>query len=113
MNKFIPILVVILVSIITVVGDFFIKLSGSAGTKFIRIGTFTLGLFFYFLTAFGWFFVMKHIKLASIGVIYGITTALLLAIIGYFFFSEHLSYFEIFGILLGIIAIFILSRFAS
>ena len=67
----IPLLIVVLLSFIGVVGDFFIKLSGQ-GTKFMEIKWFVLGFLIYGLTAFGWFYVMKNVKLATLGVFYAL-----------------------------------------
>ena len=105
------ILGIILLSAIGVLGDFFIKLSGQ-GPKFMDAKTFLIGFVIYALTAFGWFYVMKHIKLSSLGVIYALSTALLLVAVGVFYFREKLSLLEIIGILTAIISLVLLSRFA-
>ena len=113
MSSAIVFTIVILVSIITVLGDYFIKLSGNSAEKFIDWWRFGVGLFFYLLTAFGWFFIMKYMKLSTIGITYGITTAILLVAIGLFVFKETLNSYEILGICFGIAALILLSRFAS
>lgn len=105
-----PILSVILLSAIGVVGDFFIKLSGN-GEKFLNIKWFLLGLLVYMFLAFGWFYTMKHIKLSSLGVIYSLTTVLLLVAVGVFYFHEHLNTREIIGVTLAILSVCLLSRF--
>lgn len=65
----------------------------------------------YALTAFGWFYVMKHIKLSTLGIFFALTNIILLALVGVVFFKEHLSLYDIVGIILGIISIIILARF--
>lgn len=107
------IVVVLVVSIITVIGDYFIKLSTVNTIKSLVLGAFMTGIFFYILSAFGWFYIMKHMKLASLGVIYGAATAIILAIVGYFSFHESLNRYEMMGIFFGIISILLLSRFSS
>ncbi len=106
-----PILGVAGLAIIGVIGDFFIKLSGY-GPKFIEIKWFILGFVLYASTAFGWFWVMKYIKLSSLGVVYAITTMLCLVGVGVFYFHEKLNVYEIIGILMALGSIALLSRFA-
>ncbi len=106
-----PVFIVILLSIAGVIGDFFIKLSGS-GEKFIDIKWFIIGFFIYASTAFGWFYIMKHIKISSLGVIYSLTTVLLLVAVGIFYFHEKLNIYEIIGIITAIISFILLSRFS-
>lgn len=106
-----PILVVAFLAIIGVIGDFFIKLAGR-GPKFIEIRWFIIGSIFYISTIFGWFYVMKRIKLSSLGVIYALTTVLFLVAIGVFYFHEKLNIYEVVGIITAITSVIILSRFA-
>lgn len=111
MNKIIPLLIVIFLSLVGVVGDFFIKLAGS-GTKFMDVKWFVLGFVIYGLTAFGWFYVMKDVKLATLGVFYAISTIIFLIIVGVFYFKETLNVYEVIGISLAIVSLIILARFA-
>lgn len=105
------ILGIILLSGIGVLGDFFIKLSGQ-GSKFMDVKIFLIGLLVYALTAFGWFYVMKHIKLSSLGVIYALSTVLFLVAVGVFYFHEKLNVIEIIGIFTAVLSLILLSRFA-
>ena len=104
-------LIVIGLSLIGVLGDYFIKLSGNSNIKYIDLKLFLIGLIVYSSTAVGWFFVMKHIKLGTLGVIYGVTTVIALTIIGVTVFKEHLNIYEIVGIIAGVSSIILLSRF--
>jgi len=104
-------LIVVGLSLIGVLGDYFIKLSGSNEVKYIDIKWFVIGFIVYASTAIGWFFVMKHIKLSTLGVIYGVTTVVALTAVGVFFFKEHLNTYEIIGIIAGVSSIVLLSRF--
>jgi len=106
----IQILIIIGLSLIGVLGDYFLKLSGN-GDKYIDWKLFFVGAIVYSLTVVGWFFVMKHIKLGTLGGIYAITTVLALAIVGFLFFKETLNYYEITGLIMGIISILLLAKF--
>lgn len=101
----------ILLSFYGVVGDFFIKLSGN-GPKFVELHWFIIGLLIYASSAFGWFYVMKHVKLATLGVFFAVSTVLFLLIFGVYYFKESLNYFEIAGIILAIVSLILLGRFA-
>ena len=104
-------LLIILLSVVGVAGDFFIKLSGN-GPKYIEYKWFLLGLAIYASTAFGWFFVMKEVKLATLGAFYAVSIVLLLAGVGVFYFGEKLNYYEIGGIISALISVALLARFA-
>ncbi len=105
-----PVIFIILLSLAGVIGDSFLKLAGgtSKPTSYLW---FVVGFGIYSSTAFGWFYVMKHIKLSSLGIIYSISTALLLVIIGLVFFHEKLNFYEIVGVGTAMLSIFLLSRF--
>jgi len=66
----------------------------------------------YASTAFGWVFVMKHLKLATISVLYSVSLVLLLTAISLVLFRESLSYFEIIEIVLAVASLVLLMRFA-
>jgi drug/metabolite transporter (DMT)-like permease len=53
---------------------------------------------------------MRHLKLATIGVIYSVSMVLLLAGMGVLFFGETLSRAEVVGIVLAVVALFLLAR---
>ncbi len=110
MAHFLLILPVIALSFVTVFGDFLIKESSIKFSFFANYITFS-GCLVYGLTGIGWFYVMKHIELSSLGVVYGVTCAILLTLIGYFIFHEKITGLEFAGLLLGITSIIILTRF--
>lgn len=110
MNNLVPILIIILLASIGVLGDYFIKLSGST-PKHINYPHFLIGMFIYALTAFGWFYAMRHMKLSALGVFYSLTTVILLTFVGVIFFKENLNIYEIIGIIFGIVSIIILVKF--
>jgi len=98
-------------SVVGVLGDYLLKLA-SAHKNPLRAGWFYVGFAVYASTAFGWVFVMRHLKLATIGVVYSISMILLLTGIGVVFFREPLSAPEVVGLLLAIAALVLLVRFA-
>src|ERR1043166_1166693 len=110
-TKTIAVLVTFAFSVIGVVGDYFLKLA-SAHEQPLRTSWFYLGFVLYASTAFGWVFVMSHLKLATIGVLYSVSLVLLLTVIGVVLFRESLSYFEITGIILAVASLVLLMRFA-
>ncbi|OHB14604.1 MAG: hypothetical protein A2431_04100 [Candidatus Zambryskibacteria bacterium RIFOXYC1_FULL_39_10] len=110
-NKNMPIIIVIGLSLVGVLGDYFLKLSGN-GEKYIDWKWFIVGAIVYSSTAVGWFFVMKHIKLSTLGIVYATTTVLALTLVGILAFKESLSVYEIIGIIAGLLSIILLARFA-
>src|SRR6266542_480439 len=86
-TRMIAVLVTIAFSVIGVLGDYFLKLA-SAREQSLRTSWFYLGFALYASTAFGWVFVMKHLKLATISVLYSVSLVLLLTAIGVVLFRE-------------------------
>ncbi len=105
------ILVTIAFSIIGVVGDYFLKLASEQEDSF-RSRWFYVGFTLYAATAFGWVFVMKHLKLGTIGVLYSVSMVVLLTIVGVVFFRERLSYSEVAGLILAVASLVLLVRSA-
>ena len=104
-------LITIAFSVIGVLGDYFLKLA-SAKEQSLRTGWFYVGFALYASTAFGWVFVMKYLKLATISVLYSVSLVLLLTAIGVVLFHESLNYFEVIGIVMAVISLVLLMRFA-
>ena len=109
-TKTLAVLVTIAFSVVGVLGDF-LKLA-SARQQPLQATSFYLGFVLYASTAFGWVFVMKHLKLATISVLYSVSLVLLLTAIGVVLFRESLSYFEIIEIVLAVASLVLLMRFA-
>src|SRR5215467_338076 len=110
-KRTLAVLITIAFSVIGVLGDYFLKLA-SGREQPLRTSWFYLGFALYASTAFGWVFVMKHLKLATISVLYSVSLVLLLTAIGVVLFRESLNYFEAFGIVLAVISLMLLMRFA-
>ena len=105
------VLVTVAFSAVGVLGDYFLKLS-SARDQPLRTRWFYIGFAVYASTAFGWVFVMRHLKLATISVVYSISMVLLLTAIGVVLFGESLNYYELAGIILAVASLVLLMRFA-
>ena len=105
------IIMVMLLAIAGVIGDFFLKMAGH-GTKYLDVKWFVAGLLVYASLAFAWFYVMRQIKLSTIGVVYSLVTVLLLVAVGTFYFHEKLNLYEVIGIASAIVSLVLLSRFA-
>ena len=105
------ILVTVLASIIGVIGDYFLKLASERDQP-LASPWFYIGFLVYASTAFGWVFVMRHLKLATMGVVYSISMILLLMLIGVVFFRETLNAYEIAGLVMAIGSLVLLMRFS-
>jgi len=105
------VIVTVAFSVIGVVGDYFLKLA-SARDQPLRTGWFYVGFVLYASTAFGWVFVMKYLKLATISVLYSVSMVLLLTTVGVMVFRESLNYSELAGIALALASLVLLMRFA-
>jgi len=105
------VLVTIGFSIVGVAGDYFLK-RASAAEYSLRTIWFYVGFVLYASTAFGWVFVMKYLKLATISVVYSVSTIVLLTAIGMVGFKETLNVYEVAGIAMAIGALVLLMRFA-
>ena len=105
-------LVTVAFSAVGVIGDYFLKLA-SAAEQPLRTAWFYVGFAFYASTAFGWVFVMKHLKLATIGVVYSVSMVLLLTAVGVLAFREPLNSREMAGIALAVASLVLLMRFGG
>ena len=106
-----PVVAIIFLAIAGVVGDFFLKMAGY-GTKYLDLKWFVPGLLVYASLSYAWFYVMKQVKLSTVGVFYSLFTVLLLVAIGTLYFHEKLNAYELLGIAAAIVSVILLSRFA-
>ncbi len=111
MKNNLPLLVTVGFSIVGVVGDYLLKLASEQKNP-LRSGWFYVGFAVYASTAFGWVYVMRHLKLATIGVVYSVSMILLLTGIGAIAFRESLNAYEIAGLVLALASLILLMRFA-
>jgi len=105
------VLITIGFSMLGVVGDYFLKLASSS-EKPLKSPWFYVGFAIYSSTAFGWVYVMRHLKLGTIGVVYSVSMIVLLTLIGVTIFHEKLGYAEIAGLIMAIASLVLLVRFA-
>jgi small multidrug resistance pump len=110
-NRSLAVFVTIGFSIVGVAGDYLLKLASSKDNP-LASGWFYLGFAVYASTAFGWVFVMRHLKLGTIGIIYSISMILLLTAVGVVVFRETLNGYEVLGLVLAVASLFLLLRFA-
>jgi drug/metabolite transporter (DMT)-like permease len=111
MKNYLPILITVGFSAVGVLGDYLLKLASDQKAP-LRSGWFYLGFAVYASTAFGWVYVMRHLKLATIGVVYSVSMILLLTAIGAVAFRETLSAAELIGIAMAVASLILLMRFA-
>ena len=102
---------VVLIAVITVIGDWFLKLASQDGKSIFLNRWFLCGFIIYALCSFGWVLAMQHMKLATIGAVYSVSTVLLLTALGVFVFGETLNKYEMAGIACALLSIVLLSRF--
>lgn len=107
----VAILITLIFSIIGVCGDYFLKLASQEKSS-LRSPWFYIGFALYASTAFGWVFVMKHLKLATVSVVYSVSMVLLLTTIGVMFFQERLSTYEVLGLAMAVGSLVLLTRFS-
>lgn len=105
------VLVTVGFSVVGVVGDYFLKLASQQEMP-LRSVWFYVGFVIYASTAFGWVFVMKYLKLATVGVVYSVSMVVLLTAVGAIGFRESLGPREIAGVILAIASLYLLTRFA-
>ena len=96
-TKTLAILVAATMSAVGILGDYFLKRASEAPQP-LATRSFVLGFVLYASTAVAWTFVMRHLTLATIGVIYAMCMILLLALMGVVVFNEPLHRSEIVGI---------------
>ena len=107
-----PYFLIVGLSIAGVLADFLLKLSTRSSSK-LTLWIFLLaGLVIYSSTAFGWFYVMRHVKLSTLGVWYAISTVLFLTMGSVLFFKEQLTLQEITGVVLAVISLILLTKFS-
>jgi small multidrug resistance pump len=105
------VVVTITFSLVGVVGDYLLK-RASEDKDPMKSRWFYIGFVVYASTAFGWVFVMRHLKLATIGVVYSVSMILLMTAIGVVFFREPLNRYEIAGMAMAVGSLILLIRFA-
>ncbi|MBV8075203.1 MAG: hypothetical protein JO284_02330 [Planctomycetaceae bacterium] len=111
MKHSLPLVVTVAFSVVGVVGDYLLKLASEQRAP-LRSGWFYLGFAVYASTAFGWVYVMRHLKLATIGAVYSVSMILLLTGVGVAGFGQPLNASEVAGLAMAIGSLVLLMRFA-
>ncbi len=111
MKNNLPLAVTVAFSVVGVAGDYLLKLASEQKAP-LKSGWFYIGFAVYASTAFGWVYVMRHLKLATIGAVYSVSMILLLTVVGVTAFRQPLNAFEIAGLAMAIGSLVLLMRFA-
>jgi multidrug transporter EmrE-like cation transporter len=111
MKNLLPLIVTVSFSIVGVVGDYLLKLASEQRAP-LKSGWFYVGFAVYASTAFGWVYVMRHLKLATIGAVYSVSMILLLTGVGVVVFRQPLCAHEVAGLAMAIGSLVLLMRFA-
>lgn len=109
-NRTWSLLAVLGLSALGVLADIAVKLA-SETERPLASRWFALGVAGYAVTAFGWVFALRHLKLAEVGHIYCVATMILLAVSGAVWFRESFRATELVGLVMGIMSIVLLRRF--
>ncbi len=104
--------VIIGIALVSVLGDWLLKLA-SQQTSAIANGWFLGGVLVYAGCAFGWVFVLQHMKLATLGVVYSLASVVLLTVLGAVVFGETLNRHEVVGLLLAGVSVVLLLGYQS
>ena len=104
----IAMLIVFVFSALTVVADVLIK--KAADQNHLGSIFFVGGAAIYALSAFGWFFALRTLNLATLGGIYSLCTVIMIVLAGVIFFGEKLTTVEIVVVAMSVISIAALWR---
>ena len=97
-------LVLALIAVATVLGDFHIK-KAAMSLSGLRSPHLLSGTLLYGVTAFGWFYLMKSQSLAMIAVLFTASTIIALSVLGYFVFGEQFGKREAIGVTFALLAV--------
>ena len=105
------IVLTLLMSAACLVGDYCLKRASLLPRPLQSIHFFS-GTAVYALSGVVWVFVLPRLKLGAVGLVYGGSTVLFTAILGWLAFGEKLQWHEVSGLALGIVSIVLLARFS-
>jgi multidrug transporter EmrE-like cation transporter len=107
-----PLLVTVSLSLLSVGADYLLKRASELPQPF-RSPQFVAAALIYAGSTVGWVYVLRHIKLASVGAVYSVIIVILLAIMGVTIFRETLTTTEWVGIGCAVLALVLLGRFMA
>lgn len=99
-------------SIVSAAADYLLKKASLAPDAFRSLHLYA-AMLIYAIMPIGWVYVLRHIKLASVGAIYSVIMVVLLALIGVTLFREALSPAEYIGLVCAILALILLGGSGS
>ena len=102
--------IVMSLSAVCVVADYWLKRASDLPHP-IRSVPFVAGISLYAVSAFGWVYVFRHFKLATISAFFSLFVVVALAITGVVAFRESLSATETVGLGCAVAALILLGRF--
>lgn len=98
----------ILLAVVCSVGDALFKKAAASPTPYTS-WSFVFGSIIYGTCGYSWVIVLRSMKLAIAGVLFSVVWSVALTVLGFALFREHLSPKEWCGIILGVLAICLLS----
>ncbi|OCX60983.1 hypothetical protein BFP70_16080 [Thioclava sp. SK-1] len=101
-----PYIILVIIVVLTVVGDYALKLAAGKTQPFISMW-FVSGAVLYAATAMGWVMLMQTHNLAQIGALYSSVTILALTAVGYFAFGETLTVKQCCGLIAALLAVYL------
>jgi multidrug transporter EmrE-like cation transporter len=105
------ILLMLVLTIITVFADALLKKASHAASSFLQ-PSFFVGVIIYIVTAFFWVQIYRTMKFSHAAIVYSVMLITITVMVGIFFFHEKLSVIEYVGLILGLLSVLLLSRFA-
>jgi len=102
-------LIVFVLAAVGVLADYFLKLASERANS-AQSQWFWLGLTVYALMAGGWVYVMRHLSFSQIGIVYSVSSILLLMLVGTLVLKETLHLSEILGAAMAVGALLLLAR---
>jgi small multidrug resistance pump len=106
----VPFWIVLSLSALCVVADYWLKRASNLAHP-VRSIQFLSGITLYAVSAFGWVYVFRHFKLATISAFFSLVVVVSLAITGVVVFRESLSTAETVGLGCAVAALALLGRF--
>ena len=104
----IALLIVFGFSALTVLADVLIKKASDQNQLWSAF--FVAGALIYGLSAFGWFYALRSLNLATLGGVYSLSTVVMIALAGVVLFQEKLQPAEIGVLVVAVISIIVLWR---
>ncbi len=97
------------VSLFCLLGDYLLKRASQMPAPF-RTPEFVVGAMIFALVSAGWVLVFPQLKMAAVGMMYGVSTVVFTALLGWLAFGEALGLREILGLVLGLAGMLLLAR---